>query len=171
MTESGSAPQPSLSELIEAKAAELTRQLPYADVFEEKRAILTQWFLNKEYFTVGSASAMACFVTHPLDLVKVRFQLQGELRPAGKYPVLYRNIPQAMAAITADQGPFALYRAIAPAFVYQFLMNSVRALVFEKCNRWGLTSDLNEEPVLWRYAAACALSGSAGAVVASTAYL
>ena len=171
MTESEPVPQPSLTQQIESKVLELTSKLPYADVFDERRTILTQWFLNQNYFTMGSVSAIACCATHPLDLMKVRFQLQGELRPPGTYPIKYRTIPQSVAAITADQGIRGLYRGFAPAFVYQFLMNTVRALVFEKCTRWGLTSDLDEEPVLWRYAAACALSGSAGAVVASTAYL
>ena len=171
MTETDSTKQPRLKDLIEGKVEEYARQIPYVDVFEEKSTILTQWFLNKDYFTLASSSAFACCLTHPMDLIKVRFQLQGELRPPGKYPIKYRTIPQSMLALIRDSGVRGLYKGAAPAFSYQFLMNGMRAFVFEKCNRWGLTSDLNEEPVLWRYAAACALSGSVGAVFASTAYL
>ncbi|KAL5262600.1 hypothetical protein ACHWQZ_G008114 [Mnemiopsis leidyi] len=171
MTQSEESSQPAIKELIKAKSLEFAAQLPYADVAQEKATVFAQWYLNKDYFTMGTVSGLACCLSHPLDLVKVRFQLQGELRPPGKYTVKYQTVPQSLAAIVRDSGVRGLYKGFPPAFIYQFLMNTVRMFVFEKCNKWGLTSDLDEEPVLWRYAAACALSGSAGAVVASTAYL
>ena len=172
MAQSEESSQPPITkELMKAKFQEFGSQLPYAEHFKEKSTIFAQWYLNKDYFTMGTVSGLACCLSHPLDTVKVRFQLQGELRPPGKYTVKYRTVPQSLAAIANDSGVRGLYKGFPPAFVYHYLMNTVRMLVFEKCNKWGLTSDLDEEPVLWRYAAACALSGSAGAVIASTAYL
>lgn len=166
-------PPPSPIQSIEAKLRSIT--LPwqeYTDIFEDRLAIFQQWALNKDYFNVGVASATACIVSHPLDTVKVRLQLQGEMKPPGKYPLKYRSIVQSLSVIGRYEGfRSGLYKAFAPAFMYNFTMNSLRMCIFDKFVYKGFTSDMNDEPVVWRYLAACILSGTVGAVVASPLYL
>ena len=121
---------------------------------------------------VGLASATAVAITQPLDLVKVRLQLQGELRPEGKYAVKYKTVPQSLSQVFQLEGlKRGLYKGACQAASYQMVSNMVRMFVFNKCQVWGLTSDMEEQPLLGRYLLASILSGCAGATVASPLYL
>ena len=153
----------------------LSGYLPVAEheaTAKHYQATIKQWILLRNYLCVGLASASTIVITQPLDLVKVRLQLQGELRPPGKHTVMYRTIFQSLSQIYKLEGvKRGLYKATSQAWLYQMLSNSVRILVFDKCHTLGLTSDMNEQPVLGRYLMASILSGCAGATIASPFYL
>ncbi|XP_024083350.1 solute carrier family 25 member 34-like isoform X2 [Cimex lectularius] len=58
-----------------------------------------------DQFAVGALAAMAATtITNPLEVVKTRFQLQGELRAKGHYAVHYRNFFHAMYVIGKTDG-------------------------------------------------------------------
>ena len=50
-------------------------------------------------------------------------------------------------------------------------MNAIRLFLYEKMNRFGLSSDINENPVLWREVATCCVAGSIAAMISSPLYL
>ena len=50
------------------------------------------------------ASCMAVTVTNPLEVVKIRLQLQGELIRRGNFKVVYRNLPHGMYYISKHEG-------------------------------------------------------------------
>lgn len=51
-------------------------------------------------FVVGAAAACSAGVlSNPMDVVKIRMQLQGELRSRGHYTVVYKNVVHAAIAV------------------------------------------------------------------------
>ena len=51
-------------------------------------------------FGIGAVAACgACLLTNPIDVLKTRMQLQGELRARGHYAVVYKNILHAAYAV------------------------------------------------------------------------
>ena len=47
----------------------------------------------------GVSTSCACFFSNPLEVVKTRMQLQGELQARGSYMVHYRNVFHAFYTI------------------------------------------------------------------------
>lgn len=43
-----------------------------------------------EFFLAGLAGCGACLFTNPLEVVKIRMQLQGELKARGQATIVYR---------------------------------------------------------------------------------
>lgn len=51
-------------------------------------------------FAIGAVAACgACLLSNPMDVLKTRMQLQGELRARGHYVVVYKNIFHAAYAV------------------------------------------------------------------------
>src|SRR3989338_7601069 len=124
----------------------------------------------------GSLAGMtaSCFTT-PIELVKIRLQLQGELgaaaRPYGGNPLT------ALAMIARADGIRALYRGLGPALAYQLVMNGVRrglsARAFQLLRGWTGPRALAAVPGLdlaLRVAAGAA-AGMAGAFLGSPLFL
>ncbi|XP_017287394.1 solute carrier family 25 member 35 [Kryptolebias marmoratus] len=74
----------------------------------------------------GVAACGACFFTNPLEVVKTRMQLQGELRSRGTYRVHYRNVFHAFYTIGKVDGLAGLQKGLVPGLLYQLCMNGVR---------------------------------------------
>lgn len=74
----------------------------------------------------GLAGAGATIVTNPMDVVKTRLQLQGELRSRSETTTRYRGIFHALYVIARADGALALQKGLLPAVVFGFTMNSVR---------------------------------------------
>lgn len=117
-------------------------------------------------FALGAAACcLACVFTNPLEVVKTRLQLQGELRARGSYPRPYRGVLQALAAVGRADGLRGLQKGLAAALLYQGLMNGVRFCCYARLETLGLT----QQPA--GSVAAGAVAGALGAFVASPAYL
>lgn len=76
----------------------------------------------------GLAGAGATIFTNPMDVVKTRMQLQGELRARTDATTRYRGIFHALYVIARADGAMALQKGLAPAMVLGFTMNSVRSV-------------------------------------------
>ncbi|KAK7925547.1 hypothetical protein WMY93_007857 [Mugilogobius chulae] len=106
-----------------------------------------------DFILSGVAACGACLFTNPLEVVKTRMQLQGELRSRGTYQVHYKNVFHAFYTIGKVDGLSGLQKGLAPGLVYQFFMNGD-----------GKVSAV-------RTTLAGAVSGVVGAVMGSPVYL
>ncbi|VVC43251.1 Mitochondrial carrier domain,Mitochondrial substrate/solute carrier [Cinara cedri] len=92
-------------------------------------------------FVLGAmgASGAVCF-TNPLEVIKTRFQLQGELKKVGNYKVHYRNFAHAIYVVAKNEGPLALQKGLLPAMGHQVLLNGTRYGIFDLAqkNKWIL---------------------------------
>lgn len=124
-----------------------------------------------EFLFGGMGACAAGIFTNPLEVVKTRFQLQGELKARGHYIKMYRNVFHAFYTIARIDGVLALQKGLVPALWYQFFMNGVRLGTFQIFDNMGWTKDSNGNQSLWRSVLAAAASGTVGAVVGSPVYM
>ncbi|XP_045680515.1 solute carrier family 25 member 35 isoform X2 [Phyllostomus hastatus] len=124
-----------------------------------------------DFMMSGLAACGACLFTNPLEVVKTRMQLQGELRAPGSYQRHYRNVFHAFITIGKVDGLAALQKGLAPALLYQFLMNGIRLGTYGMAEAGGYlhTAEGTLSPV--RSAAAGAMAGAMGAYLGSPIYM
>ncbi|XP_049867558.1 solute carrier family 25 member 35-like isoform X2 [Pectinophora gossypiella] len=89
----------------------------------------------------GLAGAGATLVTNPMDVVKTRLQLQGELRARTETKARYRGIFHALYVIARADGALALQKGLAPAVLLGFTMNSVRLGLYHVAEVQGWTQN------------------------------
>lgn len=83
--------------------------------------------LPKMDFAIAGAAAMsACLFTNPLEVLKTRMQLQGELKSKGQHEVYYKNVPHAAYVVAKNDGLLALQKGLVPALWVQLIMNGMR---------------------------------------------
>lgn len=82
------------------------------------------------FSTSGVAVAVATSCTHPLDVLKVRLQMQL----AGQRGHL-NGMGQTFARIVKIEGPGALYLGLAPALARSVLYGGLRFGLYEPCKR------------------------------------
>ncbi|XP_012688470.1 LOW QUALITY PROTEIN: solute carrier family 25 member 34-like [Clupea harengus] len=117
-------------------------------------------------FALGAlACCGACLFTNPMEVVKTRLQLQGELRAHGSYQRHYRGVLQALWLVGRNDGLRGLQKGLCVGLLYQGSMNSVRLGFYSYTEAAGLT----QAPV--GNILAGAVAGALGAFVASPAYL
>lgn len=118
----------------------------------------------------GVAACGACLFTNPLEVVKTRMQLQGELRSRGTYQVYYRNVFHAFYTIGKVDGLSGLQKGLVPALLYQLCMNGVRLGSYATIESAGyIHTDGRVSAVKTTLAGAAA--GVVGAVMGSPVYL
>lgn len=117
-------------------------------------------------FTLGSlACCGACVFTNPLEVVKTRLQLQGELQMRGSYHQHYRGVLQALWLVGRTDGLRGLQKGLTAGLLYQALMNGVRLSFYSYSQVSGITE------VPGGNVASGAAAGALGAFIASPAYL
>lgn len=78
-------------------------------------------------FMLGGVAAMgAGFFTNPLEVMKTRMQLQGELKARGKHAVHYKNVFHAGYVIAKHDGLLALQKGLVPGQMFQLVLNGSR---------------------------------------------
>nr|XP_054397133.1 solute carrier family 25 member 34 isoform X2 [Pongo abelii] len=113
----------------------------------------------------ASACCLACVFTNPLEVVKTRLQLQGELQARGTYPRPYQGFIASVAAVARADGLWGLQKGLAAGLLYQGLMNGVRFYCYSLACQAGLAQQPGGTVV------AGAVAGALGAFVGSPAYL
>ncbi|XP_034034503.1 solute carrier family 25 member 35 [Thalassophryne amazonica] len=123
-----------------------------------------------DFVLSGVAACGACLFTNPLEVVKTRMQLQGELRSRGSYQVYYRNVFHAFYTIGKVDGLAGLQKGLVPGLLYQFFMNGVRLGSYAIIESSGyIHTDGRVNAVKSTLAGAAA--GVVGAVMGSPIYL
>jgi solute carrier family 25, member 34/35 len=80
----------------------------------------------RDFMVGGVATVGACLFSNPIEVVKTRMQLQGELKKRADVVRVYRNPVQAFLLICRQEGLRGIQKGLAPACIYQFSMNGVR---------------------------------------------
>ncbi|KAJ3286773.1 mitochondrial carrier [Rhizoclosmatium globosum] len=91
--------------------------------------VQSQFLTHLRGFTVGAiAACCAVTLTNPMEVVKTRLQLQGELeaRSATPHAKQYNGAFSAFVKITRNEGLRGIQKGLAPAYLYQILMNGTR---------------------------------------------
>lgn len=127
--------------------------------------------LHEEFVLGGMAAMGAGFFTNPLEVVKTRMQLQGELKARGQYAVHYRNSLHAFYTIFKSDGIIALQSGLIPALWYQMFMNGVRLGSFQIMTNMGLLQGSDKTVSFFRSVLAGASAGCVGAIVGSPFYM
>ena len=79
-------------------------------------------YLARNIAMAATACCMAEVATIPIDSVKVRLQLQ-KIEP-GVEP-RYKGLFGTMAKVTAEEGPFALFKGLVPGLQRQIVFNGL----------------------------------------------
>ncbi|MGH0189325.1 UNVERIFIED_CONTAM: hypothetical protein FKN15_034785 [Acipenser sinensis] len=124
-----------------------------------------------DFVLSGAAACGACLFTNPLEVVKTRMQLQGELKAPGSYQVHYRNVFHAFYTIGKVDGLAGLQKGLVPGLLYQFCMNGVRLGSFAVIESAGYIHTEDGRVIPGKSIAAGATAGVIGAVMGSPVYL
>lgn len=79
-----------------------------------------------DFAIAGAAAASAGFFTNPMEVMKTRMQLQGELTPKGKYNVHYKNVFHAGYVVAKHDGVLGLQKGLAPGLAIQLVLNGLK---------------------------------------------
>ncbi|XP_059607705.1 solute carrier family 25 member 35-like isoform X2 [Phlebotomus argentipes] len=125
-------------------------------------------------FVIGGAAACSAGIfTNPLDLIKTRQQLHGELdraKPRG-HQNPYRNIFTSVRTIVKTDGILGLQKGLAPALGFQLVMNSTRLGLYDTFDKLGWTRGKSGHHSPFLLVFWGGFSGATGSVLATPLYL
>lgn len=128
----------------------------------------------------GIAACGAVTFTNPIELIKTRMQLQGELRKTSKTSAkMYKNPMQAFMVIYKMEGIRGLQQGLMCGYYYQLGLNGCRLGLYEPSRNFitklvspsSIKEDGKIPQNLLINVPAGFVSGSAGAVIASPFFL
>lgn len=116
----------------------------------------------RDFYLSGFSGVGAICCTNPVDVVKTRLQLQGELSASPGAAAPYRGVLHGMFKIWQTEGMRGLQRGLVPACLLQFSSLSVRFGFYETAKKfYQITPDTPH-----RFAKSVALAGCSGAISA-----
>jgi solute carrier family 25 protein 34/35 len=145
---------------------------PGANHLVKEPQTITNGFVTKAkaYLLGGIATSTAAIVTNPMDVVKSRLQVQGELHKYDPTKLVYRGQLDAVVKIFNSEGYInGLQKGLAPAMAYQFCMNGMRLGTYSLLST--ATQNLMPEYNFIRLLLCGAFSGMVGACSASPLFL
>ncbi|XP_068629680.1 solute carrier family 25 member 35-like isoform X1 [Battus philenor] len=121
---------------------------------------------------IGGMSAMfATLFTNPIEVVKTRLQLQGELAARGKHDVFYKNVPHGLFVIARSEGLRALQNGLPAMLGFQFCLNTFRLGVYRISERRRLIIGPDGRLSAWRAAIAAGIGGAFGSIAGTPFFL
>ncbi|KAF2880648.1 hypothetical protein ILUMI_25542 [Ignelater luminosus] len=124
-----------------------------------------------DYTIAGIAAVCAGFFTNPLEVLKVRMQLQGELKKKGEHPVYYKNILHAGYVVAKNDGILALQKGLVSALWVQLIMNGLRLGTYQLISSKGYTRDKDGNIVFYKSVILGGVCGMLGQLCANPLYL
>ncbi len=126
-----------------------------------------------EVLNGGTASAFSVAVTNPLDVLKTRLQVQGELQAKGGYTQLYdpHRPLRALATLIRQDGVRCLLAGCGASVTYNFLMNGIRLGLFSSLERRGLIQRADGKVSIIASATISTLGGLVGAIISNPFFL
>ncbi|XP_076634934.1 solute carrier family 25 member 35 [Colletes latitarsis] len=123
-------------------------------------------------FAIGALAAVgAGFFTNPIDVIKVRLQLQGELEARNSYKKIYKNTLHAGYLIAKHEGVLALQAGIVPALYFQVVLNGIRLGVYNVSKKYNLITNKKGDTNILKTAIVSGTAGSIGAILGSPFYM
>ncbi|KAH8254268.1 hypothetical protein KR032_009207 [Drosophila birchii] len=92
---------------------------------------------TSDFVLGGLASVGATFFTNPIEVIKTRIQLQGELAARGTYVEPYKGIANAFYTVAKNDGLLGLQKGLSPALYFQFIINSFRLSIYSEAMERG----------------------------------
>ncbi|EPY50780.1 anion transporter [Schizosaccharomyces cryophilus OY26] len=74
----------------------------------------------------GIAACGAVTLTNPFEIIKTRFQLQGQLTKVDESKKIYKSVGQAFKLVAKHEGIQGLQRGLGTAYIYQLCLNGCR---------------------------------------------
>jgi solute carrier family 25 protein 34/35 len=124
-----------------------------------------------DFAIAGAAAVGACFFTNPLEVLKTRMQLQGELRSKGEHAIHYRNVVHAAYVVAKNDGALALQKGLVPALWVQLIMNGMRLGTFQFGENRGYVTDKSGNLVFYKSVLVGGTGGVIGQFFASPFFL
>lgn len=124
-----------------------------------------------DFITGGLAAAGASVFSNPLDVLKTRMQLQGELKARGQHAVYYKNVFHAAIVVIKHDGLIGLQKGLGAATVMHCVRNSVRLGSYQWLHNNGYLTTKEGKTVFVYSFLASALCGAAGAFFGSPLFL
>ncbi|KAJ8917716.1 hypothetical protein NQ315_005165 [Exocentrus adspersus] len=124
-----------------------------------------------EFIIGGAAAVGAGFFTNPLEVLKTRMQLQGELRAKGQHAVYYKNVLHAGYVVAKNDGILALQKGLAPALWVQFVMNGLRLGMFRFADSRGYIRDKEGNIIFYKSVLIGGFGGIVGQYCCSPLFL
>ncbi|KAJ7965800.1 Mitochondrial carrier protein [Quillaja saponaria] len=125
----------------------------------------------KGFVEGGIASIVAGCSTHPLDLIKVRMQLQGEKLPLA--PLLFQlhlvlDPSRSVVKIFQTEGVAALFSGVSATVLRQTLYSTTRMGLYDVLKQKWTDPDSGNMPLVWKITAGL-IAGGIGAAVGNPA--
>ncbi|XP_013195450.1 solute carrier family 25 member 35 [Amyelois transitella] len=121
---------------------------------------------------MGGLSAMfATVFTNPIEVVKTRLQLQGEMKGKGHHSVFYKSVPHGLYVIAKTEGFVALQNGLPAMLGFQFFLNTFRLGVYRITERRGYTADSVGKTSIVKGAIAAGVGGALGSIAGTPFFL
>lgn len=124
-----------------------------------------------DFITGGLAAAGAGIFSNPLDVLKTRMQLQGELKARGRHAVHYKNVFHAAIVVVKHDGLTGLQKGLGAAVIMHSVRNSIRLGCYQWLNNRGYLTDNQGKTIFFYSFVASAFCGAAGAFFGSPLFL
>ncbi|KAJ8985301.1 hypothetical protein NQ317_007088, partial [Molorchus minor] len=139
------------------------------------------FYINaKMEFVIGGAAAVgAGFFTNPLEVLKTRMQLQGELRAKGQHAVYYKNVLHAGYVVAKNDGILALQKRFSSCTLGSTgtQWNEIRLITvitygyFQFADSRGYTRDRDGNLVFYKTVLSGGFGGVLGQLLSSPLFL